>query len=206
MMYVSVDPYAREACYSAMQHTNVSPLQSMILFKDKINYKLAGAGGFGAHLDAPAYNHIGKIHHLTANLAVDEATPSNGCLEVVRGSHKMPVQFKNGGHITDDWENSHEWIKVPLQPGDILFFGSYLAHRSGPNETGRSRVAVYATYNRVSDGTDLRERYYVDRRKNFPPAHEIEVGKDYSQGWERYGFAAPFSKEDLPINVGVVAS
>lgn len=177
----------------------------MILFKDKINYKLAGAGGFGAHLDAPAYNHIGKIHHLTANVAVDEATPNNGCLEVVRGSHKMDVQYKYGGHITDEWENSHEWIMVPLQPGDILFFGSYLAHRSGPNRTEQSRVAVYATYNRVSDGTDLRDRYYVDRRANFPPAHEVEAGKDYAAGWERYGFAAPFSKEDLP-SVGVVAS
>lgn len=27
----------------------------MLLFKDKINYKLAGGNGFGAHLDAPAY-------------------------------------------------------------------------------------------------------------------------------------------------------
>lgn len=178
----------------------------MTLFKDKINYKLAGAGGFGAHLDAPAYNHVGKIHHLTANVAVDEATPANGCLEVVPGSHKMSVQFQHGGHITNEWENSHEWIEVPLQPGDILFFGSYLAHRSGPNRTDKSRVAIYATYNRVSDGTDLRERYYVDRRANFPPAHEIEVGKDYSVGWERYGFAAPFSKEDLPTSVRVAAS
>lgn len=175
----------------------------MLLFKDKINYKLAGGNGFGAHLDAPAYDHIGKIHHLTANLAVNEATEENGCLEVVPGSHLMDVQFRNGGHITEEWEQSHEWTMVPLQPGDILFFGSYLAHRSGPNKTSKSRVAIYATYNRALDGTDLRERYYADRRLNFPPAHEAEAGKDYSAGWKRYGFAAPFSKEDLPaIDVG----
>ena len=33
----------------------------MLLFKDKINYKQAGGNGFQAHLDAPAYDHIGQI-------------------------------------------------------------------------------------------------------------------------------------------------
>lgn len=175
----------------------------MLLFKDKINYKLAGGNGFGAHLDAPAYDHIGKIDYLTANLAVDDATIENGCLEVVPGSHRMDVKFQYGGHIDPEWEASHDWINVPLKSGDVLLFGSHLAHRSGPNRTDRSRSAVYATYHCVSDGTDLRDRYYVDRRENFPPAHEREVGKDYAAGWERYGFAAPFSKEDLPTTAVV---
>lgn len=174
--------------------------QTMLLFKDKINYKLARGNGFGAHLDAPAYDHIGKIDHLTANVAVDEATPENGCLEVVPGSHRMNVELQpgKGGHISEAWENSQAWVKVPLKPGDILIFGSHLAHRSGPNNTDESRRSIYATYHCVSDGTDLRDRYYVDRRANFPPAHEKKEGVDYSAGWTRYGFAAPFSKVDLP--------
>ena len=143
----------------------------MLLFKDKINYKLPFGNGFEAHLDAPAYDHIGKIEHLTANLAVDKATSENGCLEVVPRSHKMDVPFSHGGHITPEWENSHEWLSVPLEPGDILLFGSHLAHRSGPNKSPRSRSMVYATYYGKSDGTDLRERYYADRRANFPPEH-----------------------------------
>ena len=32
--------------------------------------------------------------------------------------------------------------------------------------------SVYATYHCVKDGRDLRERYYIDRRENFPPDHE----------------------------------
>lgn len=143
----------------------------MLLFKDKINYKLPFGNGFKPHLDAPAYDHIGKIEHLTANLAVDDADMENGCLEVVPGSHKMEVQFRTGGHITEEWENKHEWLPVPLKQGDILFFGSHLAHRSGPNKTPRRRSMVYATYHGKSDGLDLREKYYVDRRANFPPEH-----------------------------------
>lgn len=49
----------------------------------------AGAGGFDAHTDAPAYQHSGAIKHLTINIAVDEANMANGCLEVVDGSHRM---------------------------------------------------------------------------------------------------------------------
>lgn len=63
----------------------------MILFKEKINYKLPKAGGFDAHQDAPAYTHAGALKHLTMNMAVDKATRENGCLEVVPGSHKLEI-------------------------------------------------------------------------------------------------------------------
>lgn len=143
----------------------------MLLFKDKINYKLPSGNSFAAHLDAPAYDHIGKIEHMTANLAVDAATPENGCLEVVPGSHRMNVELTEGGRISKDWERRHEWVQVPLAAGDMLLFGSHLAHRSAANATSASRSSVYATYHARADGEGLRERYYVDRRENFPPDH-----------------------------------
>ncbi|OAL24450.1 hypothetical protein AYO20_10676 [Fonsecaea nubica] len=167
----------------------------MLLFKDKINYKLRSGNGFAAHLDAPAYDHIGKIEHLTANFAVDEATVDNGCIEVVPGSHRMPVELSHGGAISKAWEDSHEWVKVPLRPGDVLLFGSHLAHRSAPNRSPKNRSSIYATYHGKSDGVDLRRRYYEHRRENFPPDHERVAGKDYSQGYKTYGFAAPFMSE-----------
>ncbi|KAL6251431.1 hypothetical protein RBB50_001640 [Rhinocladiella similis] len=167
----------------------------MLLFKDKINYKLPFGNGFAAHLDAPAYDHIGKIEHLTANFSVDEATPENGCIEVVPGSHKMNVELSHGGAISQAWQDSHEWIKVPLHPGDVLLFGSHLAHRSGPNRTNTSRSMIYATYHGKSDGENLRQEYYRHRRENFPPDSERVEGKDYSQGYKTYGFAAPFMSE-----------
>lgn len=144
----------------------------MDLFKDKINYKLATGNGFAAHTDAPAYDHMGKIDHLTANIAVDASNRDNGCLEVVPESHKMTdIDFVTGGHISDDWCAKHEWVSVPLAEGDILFFGSHLAHRSGPNRTGAPRSSVYATYYPLLEGAGLRQKYYADRRANFPPDH-----------------------------------
>lgn len=143
----------------------------MLLFKDKINYKMPGGNGFQAHLDAPAYDHIGKIEHTTANLAVDAATIENGCVEVVPGSHKMDVKLAEGGRIDESWECSQTWVPVELAPGDLLMFGSHLAHRSAPNRSEKPRASVYATYHNKSDGKDLRAKYYVDRRENFPPDH-----------------------------------
>lgn len=106
--------------------------EEMLLFKEKINYKNPGAGGFDAHTDAPAYQHAGALKHLTINMAVDAATQENGCLEVVVGSHKMQVPIDNNNCIEKAWEEQQTWQVVALSPGDVLIFGSFLAHRSGP--------------------------------------------------------------------------
>lgn len=193
----------------------------MLLFKDKINYKLPHGNGFQAHLDAPAYDHIGKIEHITANFAIDAATIANGCLEVVPKSHLMEVDFSNGGRIADSWAAAHEWTPIPLEPGAVLIFGSHLAHRSERNATPDRRASLYATFHGRSDGEDLRAKYYAHRRVAFPPDHgknhdptqlilrrcgralivysstEREPGKDYAAGWKTYGFAAPFSNSNI---------
>jgi ectoine hydroxylase-related dioxygenase (phytanoyl-CoA dioxygenase family) len=91
------------------------------LYETIFSFSIRG-NGFAAHLDAPAYDHIGEIEHVTANLAVDSATSENGCLEVVPGSHKMDVSFLRGGQISPDWEAEHDWLAVPLEPGKNNFF------------------------------------------------------------------------------------
>jgi 2-aminoethylphosphonate dioxygenase len=169
--------------------------QKMHVFKDKINFKYVNGNGFGAHTDAPAYTHVGDIRHLTINVAIDEATVENGCLEVVPGSHKMDVELEDN-HISKKWENEHEWDLVPLEAGDLLFFGSYFAHRSGPNRSDKSRRAAYVTYHSSPEGDALRETYYAHRRIHFPPEDEREAGKDYSEGYKTYAFAAPFARGD----------
>lgn len=144
----------------------------MLLFKDKINYKGKRGNGFAAHLDAPAYDHIGKIEHVTANFAIDAATRENGCLEVVPGSHRMTdIDLVDGGRISDTWTANQKWVEVPLAPGDVLIFGSHLAHKSAANKTDKPRASLYATFSGRADGEDLRQKYYAHRRVAFPPDH-----------------------------------
>ena len=58
--------------------------EPVVLFKDKINFKLPGGAGFAPHQDAPAYVDFGVEHHLTLMAPVDPFTRDNGCLEMSR--------------------------------------------------------------------------------------------------------------------------
>lgn len=62
----------------------------------------------------------------------------------------------------------------------MLIFGAYLAHRSGDNNTDKSRVAIYLTYNAAREG-DKRDHYYDEKRRLFPPASDREEGKNYGE-------------------------
>lgn len=165
--------------------------EPMLLFKEKINYKFSGSGGFAPHIDSTAYTHIRKIKHLTILLAVDAATMQNGGLEVVSGSHKMDVPISRKDNcIKSEWVKAATWTPCELQAGELLAFDSHLAHRSGANKSSQDRRAVYATYNCKAEG-DLREEYYRHRAKEWPATHMRKDGEAYATGALRYGFGSP---------------
>lgn len=148
--------------------------------KHAVNYKLPNAGGFAPHLDSTAYIHVKRIPHLSILLAVDASDTSNGCLEVVPGSHLLPVPIDPGTNcISASWVNAHDWIPVELKEGELLIFGSHLAHRSAVNRSEKARKAVYTTYNCKSG--DLHEVYYRDRAKLWPATHKRKEGRGMSR-------------------------
>lgn len=169
----------------------------MVLFKEKINYKLAGSGGFSPHIDSTAYTHVKNIRHLTILLAVDESNMRNGGLEVVDGSHEMDVPIcATDNCIEPQWVAAQTWTPVELRPGELLVFGSYLAHRSGANRSEGDRKAIYATYNCKAEG-DLHDAYYADRRQLWPATHMRVEGERYEEGALRYGFGSPMLSVEL---------
>ncbi|RLL98250.1 hypothetical protein CFD26_107145 [Aspergillus turcosus] len=187
-------------------------MEEMLLFKEKINYKLAGSGGFDPHIDANAYTHVKDIKHLTVLVAVDEMNAENGGLEVVNGSHLMDIPLGSDRCIEKSWVESHEWTPCNLKPGernftdsistayqttigDVLIFGSYLAHRSGANGSTKDRRAIYATFNRKAEG-DLHDQYYEDRKKLWPATHMRKEGESYEEGRARYAFGSPMLTVD----------
>ncbi|KAJ3782384.1 hypothetical protein GGU11DRAFT_744468 [Lentinula aff. detonsa] len=80
-------------------------------------------------------------------------------------------------------------IPVPLESGQSLVFGSYLAHRPALNQSDNGRAAIYTTYNSISDGGDKHEAYYQDRRRLWPPIAERLPGERYDA--KLYGFGTP---------------
>lgn len=134
------------------------------LYKEKINYKLAGGAGFSPHQDAPAYPFIETS--ISCMIAIDESNIANGCLEVVDGHHQSLLPMNERGCIIDEWVAQHEWHPVEMQPGDVLFFHSHTPHRSGSNNSSRDRRAIYPTFNAAREG-NLRDAYYEEKLRIF---------------------------------------
>lgn len=135
-----------------------------LLYKEKVNYKQPGGGGFAPHQDAPAYRFVD--HHISVMVPLDPATVASGCLWVAQGHERglLPMEGLRG--LRDDIVAELDWQPVELEPGDLLWFDSYAPHRSDTNTTDRARRALYLTYNAASAG-DFRTTYYQDKVAEF---------------------------------------
>ena len=147
----------------------------VVLFKDKINFKMPGGAGFKAHQDQQAGWSTYAPLFVTAMVTLDAATLANGCLEIAPGQRLK-------GLIGQQWEPLKEQDlrlePVPTAPGDVIFFDSYVPHASKPNLTDAPRRILYITYNLASAG-DHRQRYFADKHASFPPDIDRDREKTY---------------------------
>jgi hypothetical protein len=150
--------------------------EPVVLYKEKINYKYPGGAGYAPHQDAAAYLHGDS--HLTCAIAIDPATPENGCLYFAAGQHQRGLLARNEqGCIVKEVCEQMIWIPEPLAAGDGLVFSSYAPHFSPPNRTKNSRRTLYLTYNALREG-NLREKYYQDKRdrlKHNPDSAQLSL-------------------------------
>jgi phytanoyl-CoA hydroxylase len=88
-------------------------------------------------------------------IALDEATPENGCMHLIPGSHRRGpvVHFKRRDwQICDTDVATGQVVAVPLQPGGCLLFHGLLHHGTPPSRSPRRRRAVQFHYKPVSLG------------------------------------------------------
>lgn len=132
-----------------------------VLFKDKLNYKLPGGGGFLAHQDVTAYKTDEFAStHISAMVAIDPAKSDDvGPLQMAKGRHLEGVFENTKGVIVSEVEESMEFEPLYVDEGDLVFFGSYIPHRSQANMSECNRRIAYLTYNKLSEG-DFNAAYY----------------------------------------------
>ena len=96
---------------------------------------------------------------MSVMIAITAANKENGCLQVIKGSHKMGriehgfagEQVGASQHYVDLALKTMELVYVELMPGDALFFHSNLLHRSAANLSDNSRWSLISVYNRQSN-------------------------------------------------------
>lgn len=82
-------------------------------------------------------------------VALDEATPENGCMHVVPGSHRegpTPHFRRRDWQICDTDVATSRIMAVPLQPGGCLFFDGLTHHGTPANASPRRRRALQLHY------------------------------------------------------------
>jgi ectoine hydroxylase-related dioxygenase (phytanoyl-CoA dioxygenase family) len=102
---------------------------------------------------------------ISVMLALTEATVQNGCLQVLKGSHKtgrIEHSFAGEQQGADmDFVNEalgrFERVPVVLAPGDLLFFHPNTLHMSEANTSDKPRWSMISAYN-LSYNKPFREK------------------------------------------------
>ncbi len=92
-------------------------------------------------------------------IAITDANKENGCLQVIRGSHKMGrvehgfagEQVGAAQRYVDLALKTMELVYVELKAGDALFFHPNILHRSEANLSDNARWSLISVYNRSSN-------------------------------------------------------
>ena len=131
-------------------------------YHSKIIWKKPGDGGFDWHQDYGYWYHNACLYPDMAScfIMLDKATKENGCLKVLKGSHRVgrighgishtPEQTADMERI-NELEKRHECVYITADPGDALFFHANLLHSSDANKSKDSRRTLIVCFNTKSN-------------------------------------------------------
>ena len=150
-----------------------------VLFKEKVNYKLPGCRPDKLHQDQAAGWNKYCDFFITMAVAVDENREDNAALSFMSSGG-----YPRAGLMSDEWQPiteadppyqpEEDYSLLEADPGDVIFFDSYVPHGSPANTSSRSRRNIFLTFNRASAG-DLRAQYYADKWASYSPNQAEEA-------------------------------
>lgn len=128
--------------------------EELSLFSDKLNVKRPGGAPFPWHQEAPYWVHgAEQVESIVSVLCyLDDATPDNGCLWVIPGSHRhgtipgTPDRGVLGALYTDVRQIDGEALPVALPAGSAIWFHRDLVHGSQSNRSQRDRRVFVMAY------------------------------------------------------------
>lgn len=151
---------------------------SIYYHSSKIMFKPARHGGIKPWHQDYAYWASLRPEQVTCWLALDDATPENGCMQLIPGSHKWGLVKHLKEELQVDPKNlPMDMVKVaPMKAGSILCFHVLTFHYSGPNTSDNGRRAFIVDYDPnkrpVKDGFAGDKVLRINGRK--PTPEEVE--------------------------------
>ena len=154
------------------------------------------------HMDA--VSGLSDSHHsriANAWIPLTEATPDNGCLMVVPGSHTGEVgDPENADDVAKDA------VTLPMRPGDVLFLDNKVLHSSTPNtsdgdyrwafnfryvqagqSSGRPFLPGFVARSRSAPESELHNPFVWSTMWDRALTYRVEHGAPYSYGALRDG-------------------
>lgn len=154
-----------------------------VLFKEKANYKLPGCRPDKLHQDQAAGWNTYADFFITMAIIIDENRKENAAISIMcSGNYDKSLMTEEWKPLTMDdppYQPADEYMLLEAQPGDVVFFDSYVPHGSPANTSNSQRRNLYLTFNKASDG-DLRQQYYEDKWKSYPPNQVSSARADSS--------------------------
>ncbi len=125
----------------------------------------------------------------SAFLAIDRATKENGCLQVIRGSHKLGriEHVLTGDQAGADLERVSrilerlELVYVEMEPGDVLYFHANLLHRSDQNKSDNPRWSMICCYNAARN-----DPYKESHHPRYTPLKKVPDTEILKAGTKRF--------------------
>ena len=139
-----------------------------------------------------SYWPIHPLVNVTAWMALDDATVDNGCLEVVPGTHRaeLPTEPLTGDPLSDRVLDAavpaSGAVQLEVRAGEFVLMAAMLLHRSLPNRSQRTRLALASRFTTPHVRVDS-SKLLGGRHRNLLVAGSVAPSTE-----NRYG-AAPAS-------------
>lgn len=151
----------------------------VLLFKDKIIYKMPGVPGYNIHQD---YSYWQKFPRELVNVivSIDPADEDNGGVEFFAGYHdrllSMPGELRAMSKEEAKQIDFSKGEVVKTRPGDMVIFDCLTPHRSGVNRTHSLRRQVYLTYSPAKHGN-----LYQEQIRHFAESYGNRAGREVKE-------------------------
>lgn len=118
--------------------------------------KEPGDGSFVTWHQDGTYFNLTPAEHVTAWVALSDATPESGCMRMLPGSHKGgqfehekgPTEgnlLSNGQQLSLEIDESKA-IDIIVPSGSVSFHHTHIMHSSGPNRSDDRRIGIGISY------------------------------------------------------------